>query len=1386
MGKLTDKARAIIGKQQWQQNLLEWHKDSHPLTKNEDGTPKVFYHGTGADFEEFKISKGIYGQGIYFAEDPKLANIYSYRDNGEPNVMPVYLKMQNPLVLKEGDKLLPYIVMVDKGHDGLIIDLNKDNQYIVFNPNQIKSIHNQGTFDENSAVITDSIASIIKSLVSLALTKKNEFKEIVVEKITPYSAQRVKQFTGLMIEGYSAILDTDHIRHTYRGHKTDIKYLDNIKDFLDDFDYADKSTIKDSKTGKILTSLLLYKKYTDDIIRCVQLIDFNNKELRFKTIFKVDKPDQKLIQNLQLSINAKKKSSLDLTPEADSVGFTHQLDDNDIITKNTQNVKQDAIFSYEELLNLTYTEPTEAQKIAGNYHKPKIKLQGMAVSIENLAGSTRKGNGWEVVMQDHYGYINRTYAIDGDHLDIFVNAAAKKEELEYLPIYVIEQIDSKTGIFDEFKLIAGAENKEHAKEIYLRNYAKGWKGFGAVGLLTNYTKEILTDSIIKSGAEVMNIIEQIKSETSITKKAKMIMEWNKLSLSKKAKALMDYKSTTTAQEEPKMQNTKYLSDDMKLLLEKYPQFNSIVDDIPFSTAQNAHHGTSFSPEKRAVSEINGYIHDVIKFYSDLIAFAEDDNKDAFKEEFKKFVEGYKKRVLAHLYTRSRLLSPMITGGSNFNTRQRDKVGQQERNKAEDMVNYYNYKYNKIKSILVDSGVITLNTDDDFAKLIARRDATQKLQEQMKEVNRRIKKEGYENITNILNEVGMSAEVASKNYIEEGGFPHFRLTNNNAKLKSDNEKIAAYNKKKEIKDKGGIPDWFYTGVTVHHNFDNNRIQLIFDERPSKEEITMLKKKAFKWSPKESAWQRQLTGNAQYAVRDLMKEMGREKVNSMDSIFSVTQDGIETNIVHRYKRAAKLTEKARIVLEMKLLSLSQKAKAIKEYKESQKLPKKTSALIEVKRIYWGGGGYRLTKFNQSKVEQWVDNDTFGKIGLFMDNHTVVGYFQDDKILTNITSNNDIQSVLKSVQELGAKVKSRIEEALRINLDDKEAQSGYSSMSKELSKAINAVRSLSDAIYFYEDFIIGEQYDKVSELMIYIKYFVKVEPRFVDKMALKKDLKPDIKYNEYAEAIDGTKVFSATDVKIDFKKSGIQILVNEYYHQALRMADSGNPKKELNGVMLEIKDNKAKYVSTDTRRLYISSEFSFRFADGVYIIPKIKDGVVSAAIDNEDVYIEYKDFIIKTKLITGKFPAYQRIDGEPLPSMVKFQLSNEMVKDIKSVQLTYKALKKEFEKKRNYEPKDEDFEIKNVPEKSLMVQISVTSNEMKMQVIAESRNDNGNSKVFTYQIERDKSFSDKQVQITCNKKYLLDAIDTQSSIIINESNLPFKVQGKNGTTIVMPIVL
>lgn len=123
---------------------------------------------------------------------------------------------------------------------------------------------------------------------------------------------------------------------------------------------------------------------------------------------------------------------------------------------------------------------SKAQADAGNYRKGHIKLHGLDVSIENPRGSTRRGvakdgKKWESTLTAHYGYIRGTIGADDDHVDIFIGPHP-----EVKTIHVIDQIDPLTGKFDEHKVVAGVKHKTHAKELYLENYAPGWKGLSGL------------------------------------------------------------------------------------------------------------------------------------------------------------------------------------------------------------------------------------------------------------------------------------------------------------------------------------------------------------------------------------------------------------------------------------------------------------------------------------------------------------------------------------------------------------------------------------------------------------------------------------------------------------------------------------------------------------------------------------------------------------------------------------------------------------------------------------------------------------------------------------------------------------------------------------------
>nr|WP_323907517.1 LPD38 domain-containing protein [Aeromonas caviae] len=125
-------------------------------------------------------------------------------------------------------------------------------------------------------------------------------------------------------------------------------------------------------------------------------------------------------------------------------------------------------------------EPTEAQKEAGNYKKGHLTLQGLDIALENPKGSTRSGidpdgKEWQSTMAHDYGYIKRTLGADGDHVDVFIGDKPDSET-----VYVVDQVDPKTGKFDEHKVMMGFADEQAAREGYLGNYEAGWKGLGAI------------------------------------------------------------------------------------------------------------------------------------------------------------------------------------------------------------------------------------------------------------------------------------------------------------------------------------------------------------------------------------------------------------------------------------------------------------------------------------------------------------------------------------------------------------------------------------------------------------------------------------------------------------------------------------------------------------------------------------------------------------------------------------------------------------------------------------------------------------------------------------------------------------------------------------------
>ena len=209
-----------------------------------------------------------------------------------------------------------------------------------------------------------------------------------------------------------------------------------------------------------------------------------------------------------------------------------------------------------------------------------------------------------------------------------------------------------------------------------------------------------------------------------------------------------------------------------------------------------------------------------------------------------------------------------------------------------------------------------------------------------------------------------------------------------------------------------------------------------------------------------------------------------------------------------------------------------------------------------------------------------------------------------------------------------------------------------------------------------------------------------------------------------------------------------------------DNNNPKFELNGALLDIKQDETKLVGTDTRRLSISTLSSLNENEFSLIIPKkaILE-IQKLFIDQINIYYDETNLIIKNKsfyffsrLINGNYPQYQRI----IPNESKITISlpkKEMLESIKMITTISQEIRINF-----------------TPESIVFNSLTADNVEAKTELNIST----GLSETF---------------ELNVNSRYLLDFIaqveENEFQILLNESTLPFVLKDNEFITVIMPII-
>ena len=219
-------------------------------------------------------------------------------------------------------------------------------------------------------------------------------------------------------------------------------------------------------------------------------------------------------------------------------------------------------------------------------------------------------------------------------------------------------------------------------------------------------------------------------------------------------------------------------------------------------------------------------------------------------------------------------SVMISGAGNFPVKKKEKQNQAWEKNHE---LYLETKriLEKMESILHGKEIIKSGDEDAIERLEEKLASLKDTQEMMKAVNKAIRVKDAEKGNEELRNMGYSddqiTELRKPDFCGRVGYPDYALQNNNANIHRIEDRLKSL---KAAKEKGTqeIQNQFFKVV---ENTENMRLQLFFEGKPEPEVREILKSNGFKWAPSQGAWQRQLTSNAKYALKQVIKKLENRK-------------------------------------------------------------------------------------------------------------------------------------------------------------------------------------------------------------------------------------------------------------------------------------------------------------------------------------------------------------------------------------------------------------------------------------------------------------------------------------------------------------------------------
>ena len=286
-------------------------------------------------------------------------------------------------------------------------------------------------------------------------------------------------------------------------------------------------------------------------------------------------------------------------------------------------------------------------------------------------------------------------------------------------------------------------------------------------------------------------------------------------------------------------------------------------------AYRAHTFNSWKPEQRAKQIIEDY-------QSLLESDVEKLQKKGFsQEQVSRYIDGFKSKFGELLSARGATMSSAITGGSKFPVEKNRKALDREQRVYEEFDQWRNKILNRRMA-----GKITPSTELDKAKEDLAK--AEKLQQIMKDANVVIRNKSLtdeQKIEKLKAVVNVSekalGELLKPDYAGRIGFADYALKNNSANIRRLKERVMELENKVSRGAEGEVTEMKFEGGVVNVDYTKDRVQIMHDEKPSKDVLDKLKSNGWRWSSIDKAWQRKITDSA---IRDAKNLTGAVEVKA----------------------------------------------------------------------------------------------------------------------------------------------------------------------------------------------------------------------------------------------------------------------------------------------------------------------------------------------------------------------------------------------------------------------------------------------------------------------------------------------------------------------------